>query len=368
MSKPVFNYFSFRLLQWHDNQNKRTMPWKGEKDPYKIWLSEIILQQTRVQQGLAYYNKFITAFPTIQLLANAKDEVVYKLWEGLGYYSRCKNLLYTAREVASMDEFPNSYNDILKLKGIGPYTAAAISSFAFGLAHAVVDGNVYRVLSRFFGESVPIDSTKGKAFFNELANKLLYQPDPSKYNQAIMDFGALICTPQLPKCIDCPLNDKCVALKRGIINLLPIKEKKLVKTIRWFNYFVFVDEMNVLVKLRTEKGIWQNLHEFYLYETGTLIKWNKKKATAYLKKNFPSLQFEIQKISGLFKQTLTHQLLSGQFIMVQIKQNSIHFEDFKSIPISQISELAFPKMINTFLMEYYHPLQTKQGNIAVKAF
>src|SRR3954465_3784420 len=186
--------FTRKLMQWHHNQNKRTMPWKGEKEPYKIWISEIILQQTRVMQGLSYYKNFIKEFPTVKSLALAPDEAVFKAWEGLGYYSRCKNLLFTAPpNVENLNgKFPEKFENILKLKGIGPYTAAAISSFAYGLPHAVVDGNVFRVLARFFGEAVAVDSKLGKEVFTAMASTLLYKKDPGAYNQAIMDFGATV--------------------------------------------------------------------------------------------------------------------------------------------------------------------------------
>ena len=193
-------YFSKRLLHWNKIQNKRAMPWKGEKDPYKIWLSEIILQQTRVEQGWNYYNRFVSTFPNIKKLAAAPEEKVFKLWEGLGYYTRCKNLIATAKFIAKekQGEFPNAYNEILDLKGVGPYTAAAIASFAFNLPHAVVDGNVFRVLARFFGIETATDSTTGKKLFSGLAEELLDKKLPGIYNQAIMDFGAMICKPKNP--------------------------------------------------------------------------------------------------------------------------------------------------------------------------
>ena len=199
------NVFSNRLLKWNREQNTRQMPWKGEKDPYKIWLSEIILQQTRVEQGLSYYNNFIKTFPDIHKLAKAKDSTIFKLWEGLGYYTRCRNLIATARYISKdlHGKFPNTYEDIKSLKGIGPYTAAAISSFAFSLPHAVVDGNVFRVLARIYGIDRPVDSTKGKNFFTALADKLLDINQPGLYNQAIMDFGAVVCKPALPQCTKC---------------------------------------------------------------------------------------------------------------------------------------------------------------------
>ena len=205
------------------------MPWKGEKDPYKIWLSEIILQQTRVEQGWDYYLKFIKAFPTVKHLATAPEAQVFKLWEGLGYYSRCKNLIATAKIIHQQykNVFPSTYNEILALKGIGPYTAAAIASFAFNLPYAVVDGNVLRVMARMFGVRQPIDSTRGKALLTSLANELLDKQLPGIYNQAIMDFGAVICKPALPLCGECILNKHCIAYISRTVNLLPVKEKKI---------------------------------------------------------------------------------------------------------------------------------------------
>ena len=203
--------FTVKLLEWNAASNRREMPWKGEKDPYRIWLSEIILQQTRVEQGLKYYKNFIEAFPTVQELATAEEKKIFKLWEGLGYYSRCRNLIASAKMITSdfNGNFPNNYSDILKLKGVGPYTAAAISSFAFDEPQAVVDGNVQRVLARYFGVSTPIDSIVGKKFYQELAQSLLSNAQPSVYNQAIMDFGAVICKPQTPLCSTCIQREDC---------------------------------------------------------------------------------------------------------------------------------------------------------------
>jgi A/G-specific adenine glycosylase len=219
--------FTEILMKWHKQHNSREMPWKGEKDPYKIWLSEIILQQTRVAQGWQYYTNFITRYPTIGQLAKAPDQEVFKLWEGLGYYNRCKNLLFTARQIVNEKNsiFPNQYEDLLALKGVGPYTAAAIASFAYNLPYAVVDGNVFRVLSRYFGIDDPIDSAKGKQVFTELAGKVLWKKEAGLYNQAIMDFGATVCKPFAPACSICPLQKYCRAFKEGRVNQLPVKEK-----------------------------------------------------------------------------------------------------------------------------------------------
>ena len=221
--------FTHLLLNWNENENHRPMPWKGEKDPYKIWLSEIILQQTRVEQGWAYYEKFLKNFPTIFQLAAAKDEKVFKLWEGLGYYNRCKNLLFTARHIVKefKGKFPNSYEGLLLLKGVGPYTASAIASFAYNLPHAVVDGNVFRVFSRFYGIATPIDTKEGIEIFNKIATENLSTTQAGIYNQALMDFGATVCKPMAAQCPSCVMRKKCMAFTQNQVNLLPVKLKSI---------------------------------------------------------------------------------------------------------------------------------------------
>lgn len=258
--------FTSTLLHWHTHSNTREMPWKGEKDPYKIWLSEIILQQTRVEQGLAYYNKFTQAYPTVFDLAKAKDQTVFKLWEGLGYYNRCRNLLATAREIVKTfdGKFPNDYETLLTLKGVGPYTAAAIASFAFNAPHAVLDGNVYRVIARYQGIDVPTDTTAGKKIFETRAAALLDKKRAGLYNQAIMDFGATVCKPLAPTCNNCPLQKTCVAHATAQVNQLPIKEKQLIKKERRFYYFLLQVQDEIWVTERKHKDIWQGLFEFYL--------------------------------------------------------------------------------------------------------
>ena len=324
------------------------MPWKGEKDPYKIWMSEIILQQTRVEQGLAYYNKFIKHYPTIAKLAKAKDEEVFKLWEGLGYYSRCKNLLFTARTIVEKynEKFPENYEDILDLKGIGKYTAAAISSFAFNQPYAVVDGNVFRVLSRVYGIDKPIDSTDGKKYFEAFAQKLLDKNQPAFYNQAIMDFGATICKPKLPECITCVFKGSCVAFKENKISVLPIKQKKLTTQIRWFYYYIFTYKNQVLITKRTSKDIWQSLHEFYLIEVQE--KLDDKKIKTKLEKILDKEKFEIISISKEQQQKLTHRVIKGNFIKIELKKK-IEMENYFWVDKKNVSQYSFPKFINTFL-------------------
>lgn len=327
------------------------MPWKGEKDPYKIWLSEVILQQTRVEQGLKYYNNFISNFPTITHLAAAPEEKVFKLWEGLGYYSRCRNLVATARTIANDKNgvFPDSYDSIKALKGIGPYTAAAISSFAFGLPHAVVDGNVFRVLSRVFGIDIPIDSTAGKKHFTSLANELLDKKQPAIYNQAIMDFGAMICKPVAPLCSGCVFNKSCYAFLNKKITSLPVKEKKTSIKKRWFYYVVVRYKDNVMIRQRTDKDIWQQLYEFPMLETmqeepaDKIINGIEKKG--WLGKG----SYEVVTVSGLFKQQLSHQLIAGRFITVTVDSKTVPPGDILWVKKDNLKNYAFPKFINDFL-------------------
>ena len=343
--------FTRILVDWHQTENDREMPWKGEKDPYKIWLSEIILQQTRVEQGLAYYEKFIAAFPTIKNLAAAKDQMVFKMWEGLGYYNRCKNLLHTARFIVEHfnGKFPDTYESILNLKGVGPYTAAAIASFAFQLPYAVVDGNVFRVLSRVFGMAIPIDSTQGKLAFSELANQVLDRKSPGSFNQAIMDFGATVCKPFSPSCTQCPLSNQCKAFKEGLVNSLPIKEKQLLKKKRWFNYFIFEHKQTVLVHQRMAKDIWENLFEFYLVEAPELIVWDNQRVLDFLKDQLGIQSAVLQAISGVAVQQLTHQQIKAQFITVKLLNKPQCFLKEQWQPVKAINELPFPKIIAQFL-------------------
>lgn len=331
------------------------MPWKGEKNPYLIWLSEIILQQTRVEQGLPYFEKFKTAFPTVHDLARAPEDQVMKLWEGLGYYSRARNLHATAKHISEHLKgiFPTDYKSILSLKGIGPYTAAAIASFAYNLPHAVVDGNVYRVLSRTFNIADPIDSTLGKAKFATLASVLLDQKQPGVFNQAIMDFGATICVPKSPDCSNCPMSLHCKAYKKETVGILPVKSKKMVRKKRFFNYLVVRDQKNqTLINKRVKKGIWQNLYEFPLIET------NKQIEIAALKKSEDWLPWiGKERINVLpskpFKQLLTHQEIVAVFWEVTLAELSTvpMSNHFAIVGWNELSNFAFPKIIDSYLQD-----------------
>ena len=349
-------FFRRILLTWYSQQN-RDLPWKGIKDPYKIWLSEIILQQTRVAQGLPYYEKFIEAYPTIKDFALAKDDDVMRIWQGLGYYSRARNMLVTARIIHENynDKFPESYEELLKLKGIGNYTAAAISSFAFDLPHAVLDGNVYRVLSRIFGIETAIDSLQGKKQFTQLADKLLDKKHAAKYNQALMDFGATQCVPKNPNCNDCVFNKTCDAYRLEIVADLPYKEKKLEKRNRYFNFFYLTDGKNIVVEKRTEKDIWQDLYQLPLIETKTVLSKDKLIKPSVIDKHpvlqklKPKQKQSIQ--TGIVKQqALTHQNLFIQFYLLKLSNLEIaEVEGFEIISIQKINDYGFPKSIAEFL-------------------
>jgi A/G-specific adenine glycosylase len=330
------------------------MPWKGEKDPYKIWLSEIILQQTRVEQGLKYYERFVSNFPNIHRLAAAKDEKVYKLWEGLGYYSRCKNLLETARFIFKKlnGKFPDKFENILALKGVGNYTASAIASFAYELPYAVVDGNVFRVLSRVFGIKKPIDSTEGKKLFTQLAFKLLDKKHPGIYNQALMDFGAVICKPY-PLCNICPFKNYCFAFKNDLVSKLPIKEKKITIKRRWFNYLIIEYKGRFYVRTRSGNDIWKNLNEFVLIESETATPGKniltKIEKNGTLQKN----SYQIESISPLiYFQRLSHQKIIAQFTRISLKK-AIDIPGYKLVSKNQMLRLAFPRIINSYFTKEF---------------
>ncbi len=345
-------FFTKMLLQWNAVSNNRQMPWKGEKDPYKIWLSEIILQQTRVDQGLEYYNRFIKTFPTIQKLANADETKVFKLWEGLGYYTRCKNLIATSKYISKelSGKFPNTYEDILALKGVGPYTAAAIGSFAFNLPHAVVDGNVFRVLSRYFNVNTPTDTTEGKNLFSALAQELLDKKSPGIYNQALMDFGATICKPQSPACNDCALNKNCEAFKKDLVDVLPVKEKSITKKYRWFYYLIFKKENRVYVQKRGSNDIWENLYEFSLIEKPKSLSVKEIKSLPEIKKTCPE-GVRVTQISDEYKQVLSHQIITGRFIEIDVS-GTITTKSLKPVSAKELKKLPFPKFITLFLEDY----------------
>jgi len=343
--------FADILLEWNREKNDREMPWKGEKDPYKIWLSEIILQQTRVEQGLAYYQRFIGHFPTISRLAAARDQQVLKLWEGLGYYTRCRNLLATAGYIAreKKGEFPDNYKDISQLKGVGAYTAAAISSFAFNLPYAVVDGNVSRVLSRVFGIHEPAGTAAGRKKFMALAHELLDKRQPGLYNQAIMDFGAVVCKPAAPLCTTCPFREDCIARREDLVSKLPVKRKKPGIKKRWFYYLLLDYKGTLAVRQRNGKDIWQGLFEFPLVETKAETKPALILQQARKNKWLPVTGAALPDVSALYKQQLSHQLITGRFIRIRLKKKPDFINDWQWMDMKKIKKLPFPQYVNQYL-------------------
>ena len=344
-------FFTKELLRWNKYDNDRVMPWKYEKDPYKIWISEIILQQTRVSQGLEYYNRFIKRFPTAKSIAIAPEHEVFKLWEGLGYYTRCKNIIASAKYISEelLGKFPGAYEDIIQLKGVGSYTASAIASFAYNLPYAVLDGNVFRVLSRYFAIATPVDNLQGKKFYADLAYELLDKKFPGIYNQSIMDFGATICKP-LPLCDECSLKSRCEAYLQGIQLQLPVKEKVILKKSRWLYYLVVSFQNKLYVSKREEKDIWQNLYEFILIETPKRTTTKKLLASEKFNSIFAGKGYKIESISQEYKQQLTHQTINGQFINISVKL-PLGLNNYQLMPSDKIAQLPFPKFITTYLKD-----------------
>jgi A/G-specific adenine glycosylase len=334
--------FSGKILDWY-HQNKRSLPWRRSINPYKIWLSEIILQQTRVAQGAPYYLRFVEQFPTVHHMANASEEEVLKLWQGLGYYSRARNLHATAKIVVNQynGKFPDTYNELLKLKGVGDYTASAISSICFNEPQAVVDGNVYRVLSRYFGIDIPINSTEGIRCFKSLAEKVMDVNDIRDYNQGIMEFGAIQCSPKKPLCLHCPLNESCVALQKGIVGQLPVKLKKTKVRNRFFNYIIpiYIDaDGNRFTNLqqRKGKGIWQNLWEFPLIESNSMLEIEDvdNRYKELFEGNGEIELIEFNEVAIIHK--LSHQHLHTKFWILNTNTeipNQISFEKIKDFPV-----------------------------------
>lgn len=343
--------FTPLLLQWAKTI-QRDMPWKGEKNPYLIWLSEIILQQTRVEQGTAYFLKFKANYPTVKDLANAPQDEVLKLWEGLGYYSRARNLHFTAKYIANELDgvFPSDYKSILALKGVGTYTAAAIASFAYDLPHAVVDGNVYRVLSRVFGIRTPIDSTVGKKEFAALAQELLSNDQAAVYNQAIMDFGAIQCVPKMPNCQICPMHKKCIAYQEDLISELPVKEKKTKKRTRYFNYLVIEQGENTFIEKRVEKDIWQDLYQFPMIEKTDIVEQAVLESSAEWKSIFIHNTATIVAVSTIYKQQLSHQKIIARFWEIQLSNTeNLNPQNIIKVKQEDLRTFAFPKIIDTYL-------------------
>jgi A/G-specific adenine glycosylase len=357
MSVEPHSLFLEGLSSWFAKSH-RPLPWKGVRDPYIIWLSEIILQQTRVEQGLPYFERFRDQYPAVKDLADASEDEVMKRWEGLGYYSRARNLHAAAKYVAYElnGHFPDTYEGIRKLKGVGPYTAAAIASFAYGLPTAVVDGNVYRVLSRFWGMEQPIDSTAGKKAFAKLAQELIERSpmSPAQHNQAMMDFGATHCKPKAPLCKHCPLQPHCVAYQSKRVDQLPIKQKKLVKKHRYFHYLLLNHGNQVYIRKRSGKDIWRNLYEFPLLEADQVdLQPEAMKASGLWQSLIGQQPAQIQRRSQPRKQTLTHQYIHAVFWEILLPEHEPlqNSEGLQQVDRENLSKFAFPKIIDWYLKD-----------------
>lgn len=339
--------FSRQLMDWHHRFNHRDLPWKGIRDPYRIWISEILLQQTRAEQAIPYYLRFIEAFPRVEDLARAPDDQVFRLWQGLGYYSRCRNLLKTARILVDryQGQFPASYPALLSLPGIGPYTAAALSSFAFGLPHAVVDGNVIRLLSRRFGIDEFFDRQPGKSLFQDLAQRLLDPKDPGAYNQAIMDLGADLCRPRHPDCPRCPFRQDCRALAENRISEWPRIRPKPERKIRYFHYVILERQQRRWVRKRKDKDIWAQLYEPLLVEYGSrLLVPGILQEAGIIPGNIHELE-----LLGEYQQILSHQQIRAVVYQGLWKGQKDPPGEGQWLPAEKIRQLGFPQKLAPFM-------------------
>jgi A/G-specific adenine glycosylase len=356
-NKTVHEAFEFsnQLIRWY-HRHHRDLPWRSTTDPYKIWLSEIILQQTRVVQGMPYYLRFVEAYPTVEALAQADEQEVLRLWQGLGYYSRARNLHQTARMVVERykGKFPDTYNELLTLKGIGEYTAAAIASFAFGEVVPAIDGNVYRVLARLFGVKTDIAGSTARKEFTALARQLIPPDDPATFNQAMIEFGAIQCQPVSPDCLICPFNTFCFAFENGAQALLPVKGKKTKVRDRYLNYIVLERNGKLAMKQRVGKDVWQGLYDFYLIETPTNPKGKEELPADAFVEAWANSNRLIPP-----EKTYVH-ILSHQKLHVRFWQVTMSSESAVQLPDSltfytptEIEALPKPILVDTFIKEYF---------------
>lgn len=340
-------HFKRSLYRWY-NIYKRDLPWRETNNPYNIWLSEVILQQTRVQQGTTYYLRFREQFPTVYDLANAPEDQVLKLWQGLGYYSRARNLHKTAKLISDKynGNFPSRYSDIIQLKGIGPYTAAAIASIAFSLPYPAIDGNVYRVLSRYFGIETPIDSTQGKKQFQHIAEELISAENPGMHNQALMEFGALQCVPKSPNCNNCPLAQSCFAFQNNKVTMLPVKTKKTKQRSRYFYYYLLEQGDSIYMEKRTQNDIWQNLYQLPLVEQP-----RKLSDEELIKSEVPFImefKFNLHSISKEKKHVLSHQVIHARLVRIEISNDVKIRKPLFKVKTKDISKFAVPRLLELF--------------------
>ncbi len=337
------------IIGWY-HKNKRDLPWRHTSDPYKIWLSEIILQQTRVDQGLEYYNRFVSRYPGVKELAGAKEDDILKLWQGLGYYSRARNLHHAAKDVVKRfkAKFPEEYLDILSLKGVGEYTAAAIASFAFNKKYAVVDGNVFRVLSRYLGIKTPVNSSSAKKEFYDAAFLLMGNHKPHDFNQAIMEFGALQCKPKNPTCEKCPLSSSCYAFMKNKVDALPAKKTKIKIRKRYFNYLFIHHDKKIMLRKRTANDIWKNLYDFPLIETGKRISTETLLQSSEYKKLFSKKGQLLISESKTIKHQLTHQTIFAKFFEIS-GASADKDVGMKIVSVNNIHKFAVPRLIENYL-------------------
>ncbi|MBR5687748.1 MAG: A/G-specific adenine glycosylase [Prevotella sp.] len=354
--------FTATLLDWYARHG-RTLPWRETRDPYPIWLSEVILQQTRIQQGMAYWERFMRRFPTVEALAEADEDEVLRLWQGLGYYSRARNLHAAARQIVAMGGFPRTIEGIRSLKGVGDYTAAAIGSFAFGLPAAAIDGNAYRVLARHFGIDTPVNTTEGKKVFAALSAELLPRDRAADYNQAMMDFGATWCTPSSPRCADCPLAESCVALREGRVGQLPVKEKKMKIQTRCLIYIYIRCQGMTAIRRRGAGDIWQGLWEPVVMEAphqlprGGGNDYSSPHDTPSVSPSLGGGTGEVlEALTGKalllrqnVKHVLTHRILLADFYLWETDERPVLPEDYIWIPESEIDRYAVPRLVEKLL-------------------
>lgn len=334
--------FHLLIADWY-RQNKRALPWRETKDPYLIWISEIILQQTRVDQGISYYNKFQKNYPTVNNLASASEQEILNDWQGLGYYSRARNLHFTAKWISLNynNVFPNTYSEIKTLKGIGDYTAAAIASFAFDLPHAVVDGNVYRVLSRYFNIDLAIDSTQGKKYFSDLAQSLIDKKDPATHNQAIMELGAMICKPNQPLCLECPISNSCLAIEKKTVDQRPVKSKKTSVRNRYFTFLIYSQNNQVILEKRNKKDIWQHLFQFPLIESDESLSNSELEKITHINPNH---------ISTEIVHLLSHQRIHARFLHMDCIPEKLNPE-WQLVNKNELESHPLPRLIDRYLDE-----------------
>lgn len=343
--------FSHILIEWY-RANKRDLPWRLTSDPYKIWVSEVILQQTRVAQGLGYFLRFTETFPSVFDLADAHIDKVLKVWQGLGYYTRARNMHATAKYIVENlnGNFPNTYAELIKLKGVGDYTASAIATFAFKERVAAIDGNVYRIMARYFGVDTPMDTSQGQKELRALAQNAVDEQHPDVYNQAIMDFGGTLCMPKSPKCYECPFIESCAAFRNRRVEEFPVKIKKVKQTVRYFTYLIVEVDGKTLISRRSEADIWHSLYEFPLIETDQMVEVEELAKHKRWKEIFANRSVEVVSISKTIKYVLSHQKIFARFIVVKASKLSAKVSNtYNVVEFEEIHSYSTPRLIEGYI-------------------